>query len=207
MYRWECSSADETGRYYLPAFDKDNSGAVLLGFFSNDFESSIESRTYIYPITSSQVNCSGVVDAVEFCYRATDNDYGTDLAIFHLSVLQGAANTNDFTVAKYFAVMSTPSRDKCTGSPISSNTYCCDKVSIGTQNQFQIAAPNLAYGVTLPSSTNPNLVRWSEGRYPQYTVGHYTSSDSPSIGEVYRFDSNELVVTEAHHLLRLAIGK
>ena len=186
--------------FYLPAFDFGGSGTVLSNFFR--VISSSPGATYIYPVNGSQLNCSGTVTGVEYCYRGSSSDYGTEISVFTLSMLM-QDSTGQFTVTDITDIRSTPTSTICSSF---FNAYCCDITLLNPEDQFQLPSQNFAYALTIPSS-GFNLLGWRASSYPQYVVRQYRSSVAPIVGGVYVLDSNDLITDEAHRLLRFLISK
>lgn len=168
----------------------------------NQLISSSYSRSYIYPVPNTEVNCSGTVNAVEYCYTGSQNQFGTEQLVFTLSILNQSGSS--ITVINTKDVISTPNDGKCTLRSFSSIQYCCDVTSLSVADQFQLPASNFAFGITIPSS-GVNLLGWSPSRYPDFIVNHYVEDFPLTNGNTYML--NNIVIDQAHRLLRFHISK
>ena len=131
-------------------------------------------RSYVYSIPSTQLNCTGTITVVEFCYKIRndeiDNAPQNGYLVFNLSTLNQSGSF--FTVNDSIPVNSRPSRVKCMGSGNNNmdNYYCCDMMRLNGADQFQLPAENFAFGITTPSPmTPPNLQRFES----MYRLDHF----------------------------------
>ena len=106
QYEWRCSQYDSTkDRYYLPNFG--GRANVLASTLIN----SQTGASYVYPV--SQINCTGTVTDVEFCYTTTSSNVNNNLELLVFSLLTLNQNMDSFTVTKSIAVSSTPNLNEC----------------------------------------------------------------------------------------------
>ena len=154
--------------------------------------------SFIYSVPSTQVNCSGTVSAVEYCYRGSTGQLGTELLAFTLLTLE--QNGLDFTITDRIEVRTTPRSQICTGDRLlfPSNQYCCDTTSLNMADHFILSASNFAFGITIPTSSVSLL-----GYQSLFQVAHYQAV-IPSVGSTFSV-SNQ--VTQGLRLLRFQLSE
>ena len=100
---------------------------------------------YVYPINSSELNCTGLVTALEFCYTTmySSNNPRTRNAFNFLLLHRQTGNS--FEEANTVLVTATPPAAFC----MSSNTHqCCEVMQFNPQDQFNItSSSNLAIAI------------------------------------------------------------
>ena len=174
MYEWRCSPYDSVrDEYYVPNFG--TSGLFLSWLVST------VGVTYVYPINSSELNCAGIVTALEFCYNATAffDDKSTKNA-FNFLLLNRQID-NVFEVTKVIQVTATPFQASCiSGYP----RRCCETMEFKLQDRFSITSPDLAIGFGPPQD---NTIRVSHqglhtAPYPMYSGFFYATNSSLSLG-------------------------
>ena len=164
-----CSALDETnGRYYLPDLPVSNSSAVAsIGDEVNGFP---QRESFLYPVSSEELGCQGMVSAVRFCYgdlSATIN-LGTRRRIFTLLILE-EMDGSQFRVTETVDVHSTPTNQICTQERylIINAHYCCDT--------FPLDHPtaNFAFSIT----NEHRLLQFDDDQIDQrIQVDHYKIS-------------------------------
>ena len=203
-YQWQCSALDAANNlYYLPNLPEGNDGAVALSALL--YIPSSAGVTYIYPVPSTQVNCSGTVSAVEYCYRGSDGQLGTELLAFTLLTLE--QNGLNFRITDRIEIQTTPRSQICTGS-LFSIQYCCDAISLNMADHFPLPAPNFAFGIAIPTSNVSLLGFRSSLQVAHYQVAHYQVAQTviPSVGSTFSV-GNQDQVTRGLRLLRLHMSK
>ena len=205
QYQWKCSPLDENNLYTLPDLGESDSDLIVMVSHGLRIRLSSPGITYIYPVNSAEINCSGTVTALDFCYRAFASDLGSNSLVFTLSLLQGNGGI-DYTVTNTVEVRGTSSSSDCSRDIIGSR-FCCEIFTLSPQDQFNLPSPNFAFGITIPSSGNINMFGLSPGTYSNLTAGQYQLSVAPVVGGVYSFPSNSLVVSETLKWLKFLISK
>ena len=154
--------------------------------------------TYIYSAPSTQVNCSGTVSAVEYCYRGSDRQLGNEQLAFTLLTLE--QNDRNFRITDRIEVRTTPHSQICTGS-IFSIQYCCDATSLNMADHFPLPAPNFAFGIAIPTLSVSLL-----GYQSLFQVAHYQVSQAiiPSVGSTFSVGNQ---VTQGLRLLRFQLSE
>ena len=167
MYEWSCSAYNSTSdRYYLPDFGGPKS---VRGY---TWEGSPPGMSYAYPI--DEVNCTGIVTDVEFCYKAqvslVRNPVSTP--VFILVTLN---HSSHFTVAKSIEIRSMPNINKCSDSG-STYHHCCDIATLSLQNQFYLPAQNFVVGISIPRQSSNVTFQGFSSSLGMYTTLSYATS-------------------------------
>jgi len=177
MYEWTCSSYDSANdRYYLPDYGDTSN------IFQFVWEASIVRGSYVYPINEDELNCTGNVTALKFCYTMTlspENSTPTNSFQF-LTLTRNHSNT--FEVTRSIQVTASPSEVTCMNN--SHPHRCCEKKEFNPQDQFSITTPNLAIGFVLQQST-VSLQGWHASAYLNYSASSYISSSSLTLGTMH----------------------
>ena len=185
QYEWTCSAYDTaSNRYYLPDFGGE---ASVLRY---TWEASLPGMSYVYPI--DEINCTGIVTDVEFCYNARVNLVNNPMSTLIFTLLSLNQNSHIFTVTRLIEICSTPNRDKCSGT---GNTHqCCDIATLTSGDQFHLPAQNFYFGVSIPTNDDVLLLGLSD---MMYRVPSYTTHDPLTLGSMTNLD----VIT--HQTLRI----
>ena len=169
MYEWKCSRYDSANdKYYLPYFGETSQ------VFQLTWEPSPVGVTYIYPINSNELNCTGLVTALEFCYTTTlSPNNPTSRKFFNFQMLNMKIG-NVFEVKKTIPVAATPTAN-CTNS---NQRRCCEIMQFDTQDQFNITSPNLAFAIVPQKGNNKVILQGLyEDMYPMYSGLFYEYSN------------------------------
>ena len=137
LYEWNCSALDtDTNFYALPNLDgliEDAEVVRGIGLSSLDF---VPSNTVVlYPVPTD-LNCSGMISAVKFCYFIYSFQFEVTHEIFSLLLLEW--NQLNFRVITKIEISSTPVADICSRT-ITGSQYCCD---VETISQFYLPTSN-----------------------------------------------------------------
>ena len=204
-------SSDGSGRVYTPNipdfyFNATNAASFLTDAARANLTASNKgfTRVFTIPSESPQRNCSGNVVSIQYCYQASDSDLGTRrIAFTFLTVeLDGLRAT----VTGSFGIQTNPHSSICTNPPGNIQQVCCDTVSLGPNNQFQIPASSFSFNVL----TNGNLrpLTFADSAV-DFRVVHYRSSFGVAIlpGNVFVLSETQLQNESSIVLMRLFIGK
>ena len=198
-YQWQCSALDAANLYYLPNLPEGNDRAVAVLFGS--YISSSAGTAYIYPVPSTQVNCSGTVSAVEYCYRGSTGQLGTELLAFTLLTLE--QNGRNFRVTDRIDIRTTPHSQICTGYQfiLPNYQYCCDTTSLNMADRFILPASNFAFGIAIPTSSVSLL-----GYRSSLQVAHYQEAQTviPNVGSTFSVGNQ---VTQGLRVLQFHMSK
>ena len=168
-YQWTCSPYDsDNDRYYLPYFGETSE------IFDLMWQDSTVGATYVYPINSNELNCSGLVTALEFCYTTLDF---FDRNFFNFQILSRDLN-NVFNVMKSILIRANPSTSTC-------NTFtrrCCEIMEFDIQDQFNITSPDLAIAFGPRQHITKNHEGLVASLYPMYTDFFHIADVSLDIG-------------------------
>ena len=169
MYEWTCSPYDSANdKYYLPYFGEASE------IFQFTWQSSPAGITYVYPINSNQLNCTGLVTALEFCYTTTlpSNNRGTRNAFNFL--LLNRQTGNSFEETKTVLVTATPFAASC----MSSNPrQCCEVMQFNPQDQFNItSSSNLAIAIGPQIDGGFFTQGFFPNQHPMYDATSYITS-------------------------------
>ncbi len=184
--------------YYLPNLGDGNHGDVFLlglGGFLDDSQFGV---TYIYPIPSAEVKCSGTVSALEYCYTRT-SDVSTQLVFTLLILMQ---NNHESTITDKIDVRST------TGSLICTFNHCCDIAVLNMSNQFPLPRSNFTFGLSLPVS-GLKLLAFNPWWYPQYQASQYQANLNGrlDIGQVHSLSASNIVTDHTLRLFQMHLSK
>ena len=169
IYKWTCSPYDSANdKYYLPYFGETSQ------VFQFTWQSSTVGTTYVYPINSSQLNCTGLVTALEFCYTTTlpSNNRGTRDALNF--ILLNRQTGNSFEETKTVLVTATPFAASC----MSSNPrQCCEVMQFNPQDQFDItSSSNLAIAFGPQIDGRFSTQGFIPNQHPMYDATSYITS-------------------------------
>ena len=154
-------------------------------------------ETYIYPVPSTQVNCSGTVLAVEYCYKSSSRQLGTEQPAFTLLTLE--QNGLNFTVTDRIEVRTTPRPQICT--QVGQVTFCCDTTSLNMSDQFPLPAPSFAFGAII--STDISLLGFNDDAFE--AIQYQTII--PNEGHSFAVNESSLVTNKGLRLLQFHMSK
>jgi len=179
MYEWKCSPYDSAyDRYYLPYFGENSE------IFQLTWENSLNEGSYVYPINDNELNCTGLVTALKFCYTTTlplVNQSPRNAFLFF--TLTRTSNAEfEFEVTRSIQVTATPSSTTCTQDD---PHQCCEIKEFSLQDRFNITSPNLAVGFGPRQDSQIVRQGLSDGVYPIYTTSSHRSSASLNLGRTY----------------------
>ena len=143
------------------------------------WEPSIPGASYIYPVNSSQINCSGTITDVEYCYTGLSSDYGSNQLVFYLVLLK--QNNSRLNVLDYLPVYSIPDAMKCRlgHSPV----RCCDIMTLPSGNTLQFPIQDIAIGITIPAQSSV-MLQGFHSTTVKYSVPYYLISLRPMDGQL-----------------------
>ena len=169
MYEWTCSPYDSANdKYYLPYFGETSK------IFQFTWQTSPVGITYVYRINSNELNCTGLVTALEFCYTTTIAPSDNSAREAFNFLLLNRQTSNRFEVVKSILVRATPSQANCMNS---NPRRCCEVMEFNPQDQFNITSPNLAIGFGPQRVSQINHQGLLSDLYPMYTTStHLTSA-------------------------------
>ena len=147
---WRCSPYDSTNRqYYIPYFGEHED------IFQYLWQPSSFGVSYIHEISGNELNCTGVVTGISFCFTVQHSfNLSRLVEIFKFHII--TEDSRDyFTVTKSMTVAVIPSQSECRETS-RSDLRCCDSVNLKQQYQFNLSS-NLTFGVTIPFSEGPLL--------------------------------------------------
>ena len=193
-YQWNCSAFDsDTRGYFLPNLEASNSTAVQQLASENTIITSSPGFSYVYPVPSAEVNCSGTVKLIEYCYSGTVSEVDIEHHLFTLSTLSilptlGDGNSNiSFKVLFTKEITTIPTFENCSQDGIT--IFCCDVATLIEMEQFQLPAPNFAFGVSLPLSA-VHLLAFSPQYLQPSTVRQYQINVSLIMGSLLNIERN-----------------
>jgi len=196
MYKWTCSPYDSANENYsLPYFGETSE------VFELTWQISVVGVTYVYPINFNELNCTGLVTALEFCYTTTlPLKNPSSRNAFQFLTLTRTSHT-EFEVTRSIQVTATPSQERCrSGNP----HRCCEIMEFSLQDQFNLITPNLAIGFGPQQDSQINPQRLFPGVYPMYTASSHISSTSLNSGSKYNLNAPS---TRTLRLSWLHLGK
>ena len=193
---FRCSALDPaTDSYHFPNLPL-NDQTIAGDDFRNRRIDSSSGVTYIYPVSSTQVNCSGTVTALSYCYTARGQTRTEQLA-FTFSTLE-QTSSNNFRVTDRIEVYTTPRNEICTTS--NGRQFCCDMMPLDMTDYFILpAASNFVFGITIPQ-TSPSLINVLGLRMP--LVPHYQANQLETMITV-----GQQVLNQGQRLFSLRISK
>jgi len=169
-----CLKYNDVENSYIPSFPVGSRTNVALNRMSYTSE---PNTTYIY----SGIECSGVVTAIDYCYRGVasmQRPYfiGTNWTVFSLLVLNGS--DNNFIVANAINISTRPTNRnmKCV-RPGQGINYCCDTYDV--TEEFEISSPNTAFGINVLDS-RAELLGWTS-TFMEFSIEHYKITRNKSV--------------------------
>ena len=176
MYEWTCSPYDsDNDKYCLPYFGETSE------IFQFTWQSSTVGATYVYPINSNELNCTGLVTDLEFCYTTTIAPSDSSARKAFNFLLLNRQTGNRFEVVKSILVRANPSQANC----MSSNPHrCCEVMKFNPQDQFNITSPNLVIGFGPRRVSQINHQGLLSGLYPMYTTSTHLTSAPLNSGSI-----------------------
>ena len=194
VYKWTCSPYDSANdKYYLPYF-----GETAFQFI---WQSSTPGTTFIYPINGNDLNCAGLVTALEFCYTTTlpsNNPVGIDIFIFFL--LDRLIATA-FDITKTILVRATPFTAHCMNS---NPRRCCEIMQFNNQDQFNITSSNLTVAIGPQLYNGSSYQGFFPGLHQMYDAITHLTSVPLTTGSMRFFN---IPVQHPHRLAWLHIGE
>ena len=174
-YEWTCSPYDTANdKYCLPDFGGNSS------LFQLTWQDSTPEVAYVYSINSDELNCTGIVTALEFCYTSTIRDPSQRSAFLFL--LFNRTSENMFEVLKSIQITATPSSATCMPSD---PDRCCEVQEFKVQEQFSLSSPNLAIGFGPRQDSTILQQGFPDGQHPMYTAFSHTTTTSLDLGKTY----------------------
>ena len=148
---FRCSALDPaTDSYHFPNLPLNDQTIAGEDFRLRRIDSS-SGVTYIYPVSSAQVNCSGTVTALSYCYTAGDQ-MAEQLAFTFSTLEQTTGSANNFRVTDRIQVHTTPRDEICT------HQFCCDMMPLDMTDYFILpAASNFTFGISIPQSSQSSI--------------------------------------------------
>lgn len=202
-YQWNCSPLNETDMSYklpdLPLNDE------VVAEVRSMLETSSTLFYHIFPLPPD-LNCSGTVSSLRFCYSTSSSFLDQEQLAFTLLIMK--RNGLDLNITHSIAVHSTPREEICTRELLQ---YCCDTISLNMMDGFSLPSENFSFGISSLEST-VRLLEYSDFHFPSLEVDHYRISNldfpTPSVGSVYTLDdSDSLESDRALRLFQFIIGK
>ena len=176
QYEWTCSAYDTaSNRYYLPDFGGEASVHRYMWVGSSS------GMSYVYPI--GEIDCTGIVTDVEFCYNAHVNLINNPVSTLIFTLLSLNQNSDIYTVTRLIEIYSTPNSGKCSGTGIT--RQCCDIATLTSGKQFHLPAQNFSFGISIPSQTNAVLPGLSD---MMYRVPSYITPNTLILGSKTNLD-------------------
>ena len=204
--QWRCSKFSDYLSFF-PDFGDSIPDPLL-------WQDSMRGISYVYPIPSDQINCSGIVTDIQYCYR-TPTSMKTNVLVFTLLTLNQIKNS--FYVTRTIAIHSSsedcfslPTNSSnvinCTTSSDNTSYYCCG-MKLSNEEVFEFPATNLAIGIAIPNSSIAILQEFSTNLAPQvFTVPSYKTNSSLRTGSTHNLTGLTLS-NQGFQILRLHISK
>ena len=205
-YKWHCSDWNDTSNtYYFPNVDIELLSLLYAKIF---LVPSTAGVAYIYPVSSTQVNCSGTVSAVEYCYTVGREQLGTEQLAFTLLTLE--KNGLDLEeVRKEIEVQTTPQSEICPLSGPRNHYYCCDITPLDITDQLPLPHTDFDFGIIIPDS-NVNLLGYNPLFNRALQVENYQirTSSIPATGfNTISLTNTRKTTDQTLRLLRFHIGE
>jgi len=197
MYEWTCSPYDsDNNKYYLPYFGESSN------IFQFTWQDSTDGVSYIYPINENELNCTGLVTALEFCYTTTaPSKSQSSRSVFNFLTLTRTSD-NVFEVVRSTQLSSNPNNGaNCMPTD---PRRCCDVHEFSQEDQFNLSSPNFAFGFGPQEGNKISYQGLYADLYPMFTANSHTSSSSLSPGNSFDLRSSE---QQTLRLAWLHIGK
>ena len=162
----------------------------------NDETEPSSSGTYVYLLQPNEINCSGIVTALQYGYM--DVEQGSRQLVFSLLRFQ-SRNNGMFEVVNKIEIQSQSSSGDCT--PIGENGIFVCSTTLQTMDQFDIE-DYYSFGVSIPLTTGKLLL----GFRNSFLVNHHLISATPSVGDLIQL-SQDNIVERGLRALRFLISK
>ena len=195
----------QTDRYYLPNLAEGSATDIRNGVVLGYWVDSPGGTTYIYGVDSNELNCSGIITEVQYCYRTTSSALDESALAFTLSVL--SQDGTEFRVVDTINIRTTPTDSICASILFGLIYYCCDNTSLQMEDQFQLHSPNFAYSISIPASSSITLLGHRASSFPHLIVEQYVTTVSLNIGQSYVFTSSDPKSNQTLRLFRFALRK
>ncbi len=166
----------------------------------NELTESTLGRTFIYILSPAELNCAGMLSAIELCYSIHQKNIvhapADGYLIFHMLVID--KNGQYYTVRESVDVRSKPERQKCTTSK--NPRYCCDIVDVDVKD-VTLPNENVVIGINTPSNS-------PVGRLQIYNATYgLTYSLLPLLGKGIRYKFNTGKEMEELPTIRFYLSK
>ena len=154
-----------------------------------------------------ELNCSGTVTAVQFCYIGGALSSGRERQIFRLLILQESNST--FTVTNRVLARSTQSEQICMLRVFPTAglfLYCCDVLKLDLSDYFELPAPGFAFGVESIYrllTYNPLQNENDHLKVAQYRF--HLETHSSTVGSTFEFNEDDVIKDRALRLLQFYI--
>ena len=205
QYQWSCSALEtynDYSYYALPNLNGFAANAEVVEEISLSYLGFPPSNQLdLYPVPED-LNCSGIVSAVNYCYYDVFSEFEELQPLFTLLLLE--QNRRNFRVTHRFEISSTPTAAICT-EPDSSfgSRFCCDVSNI---DGFYLPAPNFAFGILTHSIS---LLDFKIADFPQFLAEHYSYLDIESrltVNDNFKLEDG-LELDDALRLFQFLISK
>ena len=170
------SSSEQNGQVFTPNipdlyFEHENAYSFRISDIANltVLQPALEpARGYFFtlPPQSAERDCSGTVQAVEYCYQRSDTD--PESLRFDLVIVDNSSSV----IQERFPVEHTPSGDTCTlHTRRQAQTWlCCVTTQLSSENQFNIPSSSILFGVVHNSSGSARVLAFNNTVATYYNV-------------------------------------
>ena len=137
MYEGTCSPYDSANDKYLSYQGKHSA------VFQLKWQSCLYRRPTIYPINTNEVNCTGLVTALKFCYNTAIPRRNPFARVAFNFLLINRQPGNEFKVAKSIPVRATSKACCRNFDGQRRRRRCCEIMKFNTSDQFKITSSNV----------------------------------------------------------------
>lgn len=190
----------------MPDLEHGSDLDVALEALRGNLQGSVLNRVYIYPIPPAQVNCSGNISTIQFCYRS-DRRLTTEQHIFTLLALDQTGL--NFRITKIIDVQSTPFDPICTPVRFTIYEFCCDILVLDTFDHFQLPT---AFGIVILDPAVINLLGFGVEDYTQYQVEDLFLTTQEAIGNIttgrtFTLTNDSRIINQTLRILEFTISE
>lgn len=162
-FQWSCSEVNSNlNRMYLPNLNIQHAEFVLGQMKDNIVRKPMINGTYIFPITSLEASCSGVVKSIDYCFTSNtahgeESDELFNLYVMELMVINFKLVANSTKLAIPF----TEGSEECIDGIGSTEELCCNQYHLRRDQEFQISS-SFAFGIDVSSFDSKFLLGYTE---------------------------------------------
>ena len=169
-YQWRCLALNETDRSYrLPDLPLNDTAAA------QDADIRISNNTFFNFLLPQDVNCSGTVTSLRFCYASNGRAFRQRLSL-NFTLRRG----RKLSPIPFHSI---PRDEICTWTMRRRQfrLFCCDTILLNITDQFSLPLENFSF---TRQRSAVRLLAYSRGQFPSLLIDHYRISFLTSLESV-----------------------